>query len=340
MTFNRAVRGSNSIEGFNASLEDAIAVDLDEDPPDAAKETRQALAGYRNAMTYVLQLTDEPKPIHSEQLLKGLHFMMVGHDLVARPGRWRAGDIFVRDEQAGSITYQGPDVDLVGPLMERLVAALNEAEQDPPDPTARTAIVTAAMAHLNLIMIHPFRDGNGRMARALQTLVLARQGIGNPIFSSIEEYLGTDTTTYYKVLQSVGGRTWQPANDTRPWIRFVLTAHLRQGRRVFRRIRETERLWDELEDLLRRRSLPDRCIDALASAAWGLSIRTGTYRAAVGDISDATASRDLLRLTAAGLLVPHGQNRGRRYRAAPELRVLREAIIADRDPNDEQDPFD
>ena len=195
------------------------------------------------------------------------------------------------------------------------------------------------MAHLNLIMIHPFRDGNGRLARALQTLVLAREGIGNPVFSSIEEYLGAATRAYYDVLQLVGGRRWQPDNDTRPWIRFVLTAHLRQARRVLRRIRETERLWDELEDLLQRRSLPDRHIEALAPAAWGLSVRTATYRAAVGDISEATASRDLLRLSASGLLLPRGEKRGRHYRAAPELRALREAIIANRDHDDDRDPF-
>jgi len=41
------------------------------------------------------------------------------------------------------------------------------------------------MAHLNLVMIHPFSDGNGRMARCLQTLVLGREGILEPEFSSL-----------------------------------------------------------------------------------------------------------------------------------------------------------
>jgi Fic family protein len=49
------------------------------------------------------------------------------------------------------------------------------------------------MAHLNLVVIHPFRDGNGRMARALATLVLSRSDIGEPEFSSIEEWLGANT---------------------------------------------------------------------------------------------------------------------------------------------------
>ena len=45
----------------------------------------------------------------------------------------------------------------------------------------------------NLVMIHPFRDGNGRMARCLRTLVLARAGILAPVFSSVEEYLRRNT---------------------------------------------------------------------------------------------------------------------------------------------------
>jgi len=85
------------------------------------------------------------------------------------------------------------------------------------------------MAHLNLVMIHPFRDGNGRMARCLQSLVLARGGVLSPMFMSIEEYLGRNTHNYYNVLAQVGGGSWQPERDTRPWIRFILTAHLRQA---------------------------------------------------------------------------------------------------------------
>ena len=60
------------------------------------------------------------------------------------------------------------------------------------------------MAHLNLVMIHPFRDGNGRMARALATLVLTRSDIGEPEFSSIEEWLGANTEDYYSVLAHTG----------------------------------------------------------------------------------------------------------------------------------------
>ena len=56
MAFARAVQGSNSIEGYNASLDDVISAVEGEPTMDANEETQHALAGYRDAMTYVLQI--------------------------------------------------------------------------------------------------------------------------------------------------------------------------------------------------------------------------------------------------------------------------------------------
>jgi len=263
----KAIQGSNSIEGFKATLDDAAAVEVGEQPLDADEETRLALEGYRNAMTYVLQVAAETDFSYSVQLLKSLHFMMTAYDLKNRPGRWRSGAIYVSKESSGEVVYEGPDVEEVPVLMDQLVRQLNAKDDTP-------TMVRAAMAHLNLVMVHPFRDGNGRMARCLQTLVLAREGVLAPVFSSVEEYLGADTQAYYDVLEVVGAGQWQPDRDALPWVRFILTAHLRQARTVLRRVKETERLWDELEKIAERHSLPERVISALHSvdyAAIGLA---------------------------------------------------------------------
>src|SRR5947199_4598904 len=76
LSFARAIQGSNSIEGFDAALDDAAAVALGEEPLNADHETRLALKGYRDAMTYVLQLSAETDFAYSGQLLKSLPFMM------------------------------------------------------------------------------------------------------------------------------------------------------------------------------------------------------------------------------------------------------------------------
>jgi hypothetical protein len=98
----RAVQGSNSIEGYNVTLEDAIAaVEGDEPEVDPKDESWLAVAGYRMALTFILQRAEDPYFKHSDELLKSLHFMMTGWDLTKNPGRWRPGAIFVRNGATG-----------------------------------------------------------------------------------------------------------------------------------------------------------------------------------------------------------------------------------------------
>jgi Fic family protein len=338
LSFARAIQGSNSIEGFDAKLDDAAAVAVGEEPLDADEETRLALEGYRRAMTYVLQLaTDEDSGFtYSVQLLKSLHFMMTDYDLRNRPGRWRAGAIYVRKEETDGIVYEGPDIDQVPHLIEELVDTLNSPCEE--------RLVQAGMAHLNLTMIHPFRDGNGRMARCLQSLVLARSKVLAPVFMSIEEYLGRNTQKYYDVLAEVGQGSWQPDNDARSWLRFILTAHLRQARTMLLRVKEAERLWVDLERLAERQGLPERILPVLFDASMGLRVRNATYRAGLKEageetITEQTALRDFQRLVTAGLLIPSGEKRGRFYAGGEELRALRRAVVAARDPRNDKDPF-
>lgn len=328
LSLARAVQASNSIEGFHAALGDVAAVNDREEPLDADEETQLALTGYREAMTYVLQLSREDQLEYSEQLLKSLHFMMTSYDLANRPGLWRSGSIYVNEENTGEIVYEGPPVELVPQLVASLVTVLNVPDDPPP-------MVRAGMAHLNLAMIHPFRDGNGRMARCLQTLILGREGVLAPEFCSIEEYLGATTPAYYQVLADVGGGSWHPERDARGWVRYVLLAHLSQARLLQLRVRESDALWTELEELTHARGLPERSIPLLWDAAHRLKVRNATYRAMLEnvlgeEISEAAAGRDLKLAVERELLQPHGEKRGRFYTATSELTTVWEAIKARR----------
>lgn len=333
-TFARAVQGSNSIEGYHASVEDVAAVLEGEDPLDADEETRQAIAGYRDAMTYVLQLAGQP-PAIDESLVKSLHFMMMKYDLTKHPGQWRPGPIWVEDDD-GAVVYTAPDRELVEPLVGELLAAVKSTDGN--------AMVKAAMAHLNLALIHPFSDGNGRMARCLQSLVLASDGIILPEFSSIEEYLGRNNIAYYQALSDVADGRWQPERDAHPWVRFCLTAHYRQAHTIARRVRETEALWDRCEQLAARHGLPSRCVAALCDAARGWRVRRSLYIKVVHSssaetITDNTGTRDLRAMADAGLLDPYGEKRGRQYRATNELRQAWDTIRSQRPPRVEVDPY-
>jgi Fic family protein len=322
--FARAVRGSNSIEGYDVSLDDAIALVDDEEPLDADHRTSLEIIGYRNALTYVQQLADDPHFRLDESLLRSLHFMMLGHDLGKSPGQYRRGEIFVHDDERNAIVYEGPEWGLVPELMGELVSVYDQPDQCP-------VFVRAAMAHLNLVMIHPFRDGNGRMARALQTMILARERILAPEFSSIEEWLGRNTADYYEILLVTGGGAWHPERDAHDWVRFNLKAHHMQAQTVLRRVHVAEKLWSEIGEALARRKLPERATWALFDAASGLRVRTSGY-AKDADIEQPTAARDLRMLTAAGFLEPQGETRARNYTATQLLRDMRARAAEGRQP--------
>lgn len=328
-TFARAIQGSNSIEGYNATLDDAIAVVEGEQPLDEGTETAFAIKGYRDALTYIGQASQDPYFEFSKQFLKSLHFMMLGHDISKNPGQWRPGSVAVVNQRTGETVYEAPDVEMVNPLIEEFVAYLKAGTKEP-------TIIKAAMAHLNLTMIHPFRDGNGRMARAIQTLVLAQGGTLHPVFSSIEEWLGRNTEEYYTVLAITGHGAWNPERDTQTWVRFCLKAHYQQAATLIRRNDEYSRLFDQITALLASLRLPDRSSVSLFDTALGFRLTNSRYRADA-EVTELVASRDLKKICEAGLLIPIGEKRGRAYRASPSLAELRARV---RMPKPLENPYD
>ncbi|MGH7565435.1 MAG: Fic family protein [Gemmatimonadota bacterium] len=326
----RGIRGSNSIEGYDITKNDALAAVEGDDPLETSDRDWQAATAYRNAMTFVLQLSDDPHFQHDEWLVRSLHYMMLQHNLDSTPGRYRTGPIFVFDEDLGEAVYEAPDEAAIPGLMSEFIDSLRSDRESRP-------LIRAAMAHLNLAMIHPFRDGNGRMARCIQTLVLARDGILAPEFSSIEEYLGRNHKEYYDVLARVGGGRWQPERDARPWIRFSLKAYFQQATTVLRRVTEYQRLWELLEIETAKRGLPERCIFALFDSAAGWRTRNATYRR-TADISSQVASRDLAHLVEQGLLLPHGEKKGRFYSAGGRTLEIADQAREARPPM--EDPFE
>ena len=328
-TFARAMQGSNSIEGIDASFDEAVAIIDNEKPETVEEENYAALLGYRNAMTYVLQLHDDPYFVMQPQVLKSLHFIMLSYDMTKSPGQWRNGEIYVVRERSGETVYKGPDAERVPALMDELVGQVDDAGDMEP-------MIKGAMAHLNLAMIHPFKDGNGRMARALQTLVMARDGVLAPTFSSIEEWLGRNTDAYYAILSQVGQGSWHPENDALPWIRFCLRAHFQQAATLIKRNAEIGRAWAEISKIVSEAGLPERTEMPLMDAAFGARVRNHVYRTA-HKISDVVASRDLRKLCEIGMLTPVGEKRGRYYLPTKALLAIRERT---RDARRAADPYE
>ncbi len=313
-------RASTGIEGHHVSHDDAGAAVDGAEPFEATGNDWDAVRGYQEAMDYIINLSRDPHFIYSDGLIRSIHYMMMKHDSQCLPGMYRPGAIFVGQ-------YEGPRSEVAPGLVRELMASLNEEDETTPLP------VRAAMAHLNLLMIHPFKDGNGRMSRALQTLVLGRDGILDPRFSSIEEYLGYNTAAYYRTLAEVGGSCWNPERDTRPWIRFILTAHHFQAHQMAWRVKQADQVWASISQLRSQSGLHERNMGSMYNAAVGFRVRRSDH-IDYAEVSDRVATRDLRKLVEAGFLQAVGEKRGRYYVATPLLPSL-----ADRKPPAIDDPF-
>lgn len=320
----RAIQGSNSIEGYDVKLDDAAAALDDEDALSADEPTFAEIRGYRQALGYVLAMAQDADFRLDVSAIRGMHFMMLSHDLSKSPGSYRQGVVYVHDEASGQNVYEGPPAEDVPGLVAELMAGVAAGHTSDP-------LVQAAMAHLNLVMIHPFRDGNGRMARALQTLVLSRGGIGEPAFSSIEEWLGSNTEDYYRVLAATGAGAWHPERSAALWVKFNLRAHHIQAQTVRRRYREAGKLWQAFDELIEKHGLAERVADELFDASLGFRMRRATYVRRAG-IEERTATRDLARLTELELLRAVGETKGRHYVMGDRLAEVVQNLLSLREP--------
>jgi Fic family protein len=306
-----SIESSTSIEGFSVSPEEALALVNSRDITEHDRENRLAVACYARAMDHVGTMGIDPSFEWVDRVILDMHFDACYFQPDKDPGLWRRGPIGVTAAD-GSLEYQGPDGDRVVPLMDEVVDWLASGDLD------ADSVVRAAMAHLHVVSVHPFRDGNGRIARIVQSLVLAREGLAAPEFFSIEEYLGRHTQEYYAALREAQGGSYQPQRDASGWVSFCVHAHIAQARQRLAQIDEAASRWASLEELIDVRNWPDRLTIALEQSLMG-----GTDRAKYGqeaEVSPATASADFRRLHDAGLVEQRGSGRNTSYLASVRLR--------------------
>jgi Fic family protein len=308
-----SAESSIEIEGFRVPEDETVALASGDERPDPDDADRMALSCYGRAMDHVGVMAGDPAFGWVDRVILDLHFDACYFQKDKDPGLYRQGGIEVSNPRGGPPAYVGPPHQQVPGLMSELVEWLARGEPD------LHVAVRAAMAHLHLVSIHPFRDGNGRISRIFQSLVLARDGLLAPEFGSIEEYLGGNTDAYYAMLRKVQAGTYQPGRDATPWVRFCVKAHVEQARDRLAAMDRAGARWARLEEMAEGRKWPDRLVIALEQSLFG-PIDRGAY-AAEADVSPATASADFKRLLDAGLLVQRGKGRSTRYVASDALRA-------------------
>ena len=110
--------------------------------------------------------------------------------------------------------YNPPHQGMVPALMTSLVTWFESSADEHP-------LVQAGLAHLNVVSIHPWLDGNGRTSRVVGSLVLMRRGISAPELVNIESAIRANPAAYVDALQAAHGGTYQPdRHAATPWLEY------------------------------------------------------------------------------------------------------------------------
>jgi Fic family protein len=306
-----SAESSIEIEGFSVPIEDRLAIASGVEPADPSDEDRMALSCYARAMDHVGVMAADEGFEWVERAILDLHFDACYFQKDRSPGQYRKTPIAVTSRDAGPPAYVGPPSGDVRPLMGEVVHWLQHGDLDD------HVVVRAAMAHLHVVSVHPFEDGNGRISRIAQSFVLALGGVFAPEFVSIEEYLGAHTDEYYTALGEVQEGSYQPQRDATPFVRLCVKAHLAQAQRRLRQLTQAGVRWSYLEHLVEERGWPDRLVIALEQSLLGGADRA-SYTTESG-VSTPTASNDLRRLADAGLITQQGRGPTTRYVASEHL---------------------
>lgn len=195
----RTIQGSLAIEGNTLSTEQITAILNGKPviaPPKEVQEVRNAIKAYEQFQQW--QASDELDLLQAHQVL------MTG--LIDEIGQYRHGGVGVMSGE--KVVHMAPPANQVYRLMSDLLAWLKDSQEHP--------LIQSSVFHYEFEFIHPFADGNGRMGRLWQTLILSQW---QPIFANIpvESLIHQHQNAYYDALQA---STVQ--SDSAPFIEFML----------------------------------------------------------------------------------------------------------------------
>lgn len=195
----RTIQGSLAIEGNTLSEEQITAILNGKPviaPPKEIQEVRNAIKAYEQFQKW--------QPAYEQDLLKAHQVLMAG--LIDEVGQYRQGGVGVMS--GDQVVHLAPPASQVVRLMNDLLQWLEQSDEHP--------LITSSVFHYEFEFIHPFADGNGRMGRLWQTLILTKW---NPIFANIpvESLIYQNQRAYYDALQASTDRT-----DSALFIEFIL----------------------------------------------------------------------------------------------------------------------
>lgn len=113
-------------------------------------------------------------------------------------GKLREKPVAVNDPRTGGVVYLPPDVNDVKPLVESLIAFVNSNKK------IIDSLILAGIFHKQMVIIHPFTDGNGRTTRLATKVLLAQMGLNTFNLFSFENYYNKNITKYFQTVGEYG----------------------------------------------------------------------------------------------------------------------------------------
>lgn len=233
-----------------------------------------------------------------------------------RAGAWRTGGAGPMQVVSGAIGRE--HVHFEAPQADRLQAEMRGFLDWFRTDSGMDPVMKAGMAHLWFVSIHPFDDGNGRIARAIADLALARSEGSPQRFYSMSAQIRQERRAYYDILET----TQKGTMDITPWQRWFLGCLGRAidgAQTTLSAVLAKARFWERIESVplsQRQRLILNRLLDGFEG-----KLTTSKY-ATLAKCSPDTALRDILPLVERGILVrnPEG-GRSTSYALAPWARA-------------------
>lgn len=206
------------------------------------------------------------------------------------------------------VHFEAPPSAQVAQEMAAFVDWFNRTQ--PHEPAALPALTRAGIAHLYFVSIHPFEDGNGRIARALAEKALA-QGLGQPTLIALAHTIGQHKKAYYAELEAAN-----KGNHIDRWLQYfaeTVLAAVQHSRQQVEFLLGKTRLYDQVRGQLNPRQekvLARLFAEGIGGFHGGLSAKNYI---SLTKASRATATRDLQELVQLGVLHKAGELRYARY---------------------------
>lgn len=304
----RTVHHGTHIEGNDLSLSQTRKVLEGEDVVARARDIQEVI-NYRKVMDLLEELAAKREG-YEKDILLDIHRATV-EKIVAEEnvGVFRKSQVVVREEESGEIIFRPPPFVEVPFMLEDFMNWLNSAEAKELHPILRAGIV-----HYVLVAVHPFIEGNGRVARAFATLILLRENYDIKRFFAVEEHFDQDPASYYEAFSLVDRQSKNiAARDLTPWLEYfteVVGAELSKIKERVKKLSMDTRLKVKIGRQVALSERQMRLVEYLSNQG---SAGMQDLRKILPMVSEDTILRDIRDLIEKGIINKEGSTKASRY---------------------------